>query len=138
MFTKLKAVALLICLFVILIFTFMMGRYSKDDAVGSDEMNSFASPQAAKSWFSNRYRTHEFHEKNMGSYTIYSFYGGKGSGVRRVDAYFYGCGSDGCALIAMKMGTPAGQFNEAATVEVKNSRLTIESKNNFKFEFDVE
>jgi hypothetical protein len=137
MSTKLKAAALLLCLFVILIFTFMVGRYSKDDAVELDEMNRFASPQVAKLWFSKRYRSHEFHEKNMGSYTIYSFYGGKGSGVRRIDAYFYGCGSAECDLIAMKMGTPAEQFNEAATVEVKNSRLTIESKNNFKFEFDV-
>jgi hypothetical protein len=141
MSTKLKIFAVLIALAIFLVagYVIQSSRYFMESSKTNnvEDPLRFSNIGGAKSWFSKKYTTHEFSERKFESITVHSFYGLKGSGIQRVDAYFYGCDAQGCALLGMKSNTEARRLEGNASVEIKNGILTIESKDNFRFTFTL-
>jgi hypothetical protein len=141
MFTKLKIWIFLVLLSAIFIAGYFL-QNRNHQPINTDKGESstllwFASAADTKSWFSKKYSKYEVFENQIDSLKLYSFYGLKGSGIQRVDAYFYACDSSGCSLLGMKSNTEAKNLSDKATVVISNSKLLIESTNNFKFEFDI-
>jgi hypothetical protein len=108
-------------------------RSNNDEAI----VSYFLNDEAAKKWFSTKYPQHEFFVKKISNFTIHSFYASKGSGISRVDAFFYECNSSGCNLIGMKANSKAENFKNEADIFEKDSKLLIHSRSNFLFEFDM-
>jgi len=86
----------------------------------------------AKKWFANAYPTYEYRlerVKNDTSIQVHAFYGPRGSGVVRVDGWYFDCiDGAGCSLIAMMNLGDAKKMKSPPVIERKNTNLIIKSQ----------
>ncbi|WP_124458597.1 hypothetical protein [Variovorax sp. KBW07] len=93
---------------------------------------SFDGTLAAKAWFSKIYPSHEIKRYAVkgpgGSSEIYAFYGPRGSGIGRLDVWFYSClKATSCELLAMTSLGRGEDITKDPTVEWEEPYLVIKS-----------
>ncbi|MCX9158591.1 hypothetical protein OPU71_20960 [Niveibacterium sp. 24ML] len=97
----------------------------------------FSDVESLTKWMASRYPAHDIQRQQLGPVQVYSAYGGYGSGIARVDSYFYVCEATACQLLGLKLGTLGSEMTEPANVTISGSRLIIESPNNYRFELPL-
>jgi hypothetical protein len=93
----------------------------------------FNNLDAVTAWFSKEYPAHEMkmHAVKIpgeGVFEVYAFYGTRGSGIIRVDGWFYSCTKRStCDLLAMANLGEARYLKEGAIVTFESPFLIIKS-----------
>jgi hypothetical protein len=142
MSTKLKLFFSLIGICAVFAIGYFIGlgkaQSHSDKELRNDAAPWFSNINDAKSWVAKNYTEKKFTEKKLPSFTLHSLYGSTGSGIQRVDSYFLACNNNECSLLGTKQHTRSEKMLGEAEITTNNGELIIESKNNFKFVFEIE
>lgn len=92
----------------------------------------FESTRSAQAWFSKTYPSHEMMKYAIkapqGGNEIYAFYGPRGSGIGRLDVWFYSCiKASACNLFAMTTLGRAEDITQDPSVQWQKPYLIIKS-----------
>jgi hypothetical protein len=93
---------------------------------------SFENTSAARTWFSKTYSSHEMMKYAIkapqGGNEIYAFYGPRGSGIGRLDVWFYSCiKASACNLFAMTTLGRAEDITQDPSIQWQEPYLIIKS-----------
>lgn len=105
-------------------------------AAAEGEPMQFRNIELAKNWFSKSYPTYILKKEIVKTFTnqeieVFSFYGAKGSGVIRMDGWFYSCFQESiCELVAMMDLGESKQQIEFPKMTFKKPNLIINSDGN--------
>ncbi len=93
----------------------------------------FQNVEAVTAWIAKAYpvyemKTHTVKIPGAGDFTVYAFYGPRGSGIIRVDGWFYSCAKGStCDLLAMANLGNSRYLKEGAKVFFEEPYLVIKS-----------
>ena len=90
----------------------------------------FRNLNAAKAWFSKSYGEYAMRKETVANGPkdfgdIYGFYGPRGSGVGRVEAWYYGCDRTSCGLFAMIKYSALRSEEEEPKFSFESSSLVL-------------
>jgi len=93
----------------------------------------FKNIEAVTSWIAKAYPSHEMKMHTVkvpgaGDFTVYAFYGPRGSGTVRVDGWFYSCANkSACDLLAMANMGNSRYLKDGAKITFEEPYLVIKS-----------
>ena len=102
-------------------------------AGAQDTPMRFQNVEAVTAWIAKAYSVHELKTHTVkipdaGDFTVYAFYGPRGSGTVRVDGWFYSCAKGStCDLLAMANLGNSRYLKEGAKVTFEEPYLVIKS-----------